>query len=446
LLPLTEDTSLLKLSTSACVTIFLAAVFVIGTAATTYYYYGMPHPTYLRILYTHSDEMVEEIVSDFEKWYQEQPKYGRPIEVTTIHTDPQTAFEKATTIFRKAEAEIWWGGSLSLFKKAYGRLLPYNSSRKSDINLTSPCPLMDLSGNTPRWYAASLYGLGVMYNKHRLNELGLQIPQTWENLTMDGYQRNITMVDPTASESMSPFITLTLQSKNWTGGWEYLVTLSALIEQYDTEEHDSALKVSSDYLPLAIVPDSYAYDRMTIGIPEINFTYLDGTILQPDPIAIINRGTYINEAKAFIDYILTQQAQNIIGKYLLPMRQDSDNFPSQCSPFAPEFPHIYRYNETLQQIISDYYKTWITERHTQIKNAWREIGEANVSSSYYELAVSNFTYAGYYINRSELELIYNETEGWTNAENVTSYMNEWRNASGKAYNYAKENARKSKAR
>jgi ABC-type Fe3+ transport system substrate-binding protein len=418
---------------------------VIGVAATTYSYYGMPHPTYLRILYTHSDEMVDEIVRHFERWYQEQPKYGQPIEVTAIHTDPQTAFGKATTIFRKAEAEIWWGGPLSLFKKAYSRLLPYNSSRKSDINLTYPCPLMDLSGNTPRWYAASLYGLGVMYNEHRLDELGLQIPQTWTNLTMENYQRNITMVDPTASESMSPFIMLTLESKNWTGGWEYLVTLSALIEQYDTKEHGSALKVSSDYLPLSVVPDFYAYDRMAIGIPEIDFTYLDGTVLQPDPIAIIRRGTYIDEAKAFIDYILTQQAQNIIGKYLLPMRQDADTFPSKYSPFAPEFPHIYKYNKTLQEIISDYYKTWITERHTQIKNAWREIREANVSSPYYELAVSNFTYAGYYINRSELELIYNETESWTNAENVTSYMNEWRDASGKAYNHAIENAWKSKA-
>lgn len=448
---------MLKLSTSVCITILLTALLVIGIAATTYYYYWMPHPTNLRVLYTHSDEMIDEIVGDFEEWYQQE--YGQPIQVTTIHTDPQTAFEKATTIFRKAEAEIWWGGPLSLFKEARGRLLPYNSTRKSNINLTYSYPLMDLSDNTPRWYAASLHGLGVMYNEHRLDELNLPIPQTWADLTFYKCQGNITMVDPTESEFTSPLIMLMLQSKNWTSGWEYLVTLSTLIEEYDTDEHDSALKVSNDYLPLAVVPDFYAYKRMAMNISQINFTYLNATILQPDPVAIINRGTYIDEAKAFIDYILTPYAQNIIGEYLLPVHPDATP-PSELSPFDPNFPHIYKYNETFQAIIGDYYKAWITQRHDQIKLAYREIREANKTkdmgnsnaTSYFNLAWSNFTHAGYYRNRTQIENLYNATNGWT--ENVTSYTGRWADSkwaegewgilSSEAYKNALINAQKSK--
>ena len=433
---------MLKLSTFAYTTIFLVALFGISIAATTYYYYSTPDATNLRILYTHSDAMVSEIARDFEKWYQQQPQYGRSIKVTAIHTDPQTAFEKATTIFRTAEAEIWWGGSLSLFEEAHNRLLPYNSTHKEDINLTYFCPLMDPTDNTPHWYATSLYGLGVMYNEHRLNELGLPKPQTWTDLTHYEYEGNLTMVDPTQSELTSPVITLILDNKNWTSGWEYLVELSALIEEYDTTEHDSALKVSSNYLPLAVVPDSYAYERVAMNISEIGFTYLDGTILQPDPIAIIDRGIYLKEAKAFVDYILSEQAQDIIGKYVLPTHENATNFPSEFSPFDPAFPHIYRYNETLTEIIGGYYETWITEKHTPIKNAWSEIREANVSSPFYKLAMSNFTYAGYYINSNEIDTIFNETDGWTNDEKVTLYMNEWRDASSRAYAKAIENAEK----
>ncbi len=438
---------MLKVSKSTCITIFIAAVFVVGIAATTYYYYGIPHPAYLRILHTHQDEMVNEIVSDFEEWYQKS--FRQPIQVTAIHTDPQTAFEKATTELKEAEAEIWWGGPLSLFKEAYGSLLPYNSTHKDDINLTYPCPLMDLNDNTPHWYVASLYGLGMMYNEHRLDELNLSIPQTWADLTFHRYQENITMVDPTKSEFTPPFIMLMLQSKNWTGGWEYLVTLSALIEEYDTDGHDSALKVSNDYLPLAVVPDFYAYERIAVGIPEIDFTYLDATILQPDPIAIISKGTHIAEAKIFIDYILTPQAQNIIGKYLLPTHQDATTFPSEYSPFDPNFPHIYRYNETLQEIIGDYHKAWITERHDQIKLAYREIREANKTKDansnathYFNLAWSNFTYAGYYRNHSQIENLYNATNGWT--ENVASHKSEWEIVSGEAFRDALINAQESR--
>lgn len=430
-----------KLTTSASTIIFITAVFVIGIAATTYYYYGIPHPTNLRIFYTHTDNMVNEIVNDFEKWYQQE--YGQPIQVTTIYTAPETAFKKATVKGLKTEAEIWWGGPLSLFQKAHGRLLPYNSTHKNDINLTDFCPLMDLSENTPRWYAAGLYGLGVMYNEHRLENLDIHAPENWADLTSLVYQGNVTMVDPTESDFMSPFIVLMLESRNWTSGWEYLITLSALIEEYDTNAEDSALKVSNDYLPLAVVPDFYAYEKMAMNIPEVNFTYLDATILQPDPIAIIDRGTYIDEAKSFIDYVLSLQAQNIIGKHLLPIRQDAPS-PSKFSPFDPNFPRTYRYNETLQEITKDYYEAWITERHAQIKNAWSAIKEANMSSPYYELAMSNFTYAGRYMNQSEINTVYNNTDGWTDDEKITSYMNEWHNASGKAYINAIENAQKAK--
>ena len=447
---------MLKLSTSVCAAIFLTGIFVIGIAGASYYYYGRPHPTYLRILHTHSDEMVDQVVSDFEKWYQQE--YGQPIRVTAIHTDPQTAFEKATTIFRKAEAEIWWGGPLSLFQKAYERLLPYNSTRKSDINLTHPYTLMDLSGNTPHWYAASLYGLGVMYNEHRLGELNLSVPQAWTDLAFYNYHGNIAMVDPAESEVTSSIIMLMLQSKNWTSGWEYLVTFSTQIDEYDIDERDSALKVSSDYLPFAVVPDFCAYERMAIGIPEISFTYLNGTILQPDPIAILNKGTYISQAKAFIDYILAPQAQSTIGTYLLPIHPDATP-PSELSPFDPNFPPTYNYNVTLGEIIRDYYSAWITRRHNEIGLAYSEIREANKTKNanpnathYFNLAWNNFTYVGHYLNRTQIENLHNTTDGWT--ENVTAYTGrfvdskwvegEWGIRSKEAYTNAFTNAQKSK--
>ena len=75
---------MLKLSTSGSILIFLIALFVVGVAATTYYYHKTPHLTYLRILHTHPDEMVDEILGDFEKWYRRE--YGQPIQVSATHT------------------------------------------------------------------------------------------------------------------------------------------------------------------------------------------------------------------------------------------------------------------------------------------------------------------------------------------------------------------------
>lgn len=435
-----------KLSAFACITISLIAIFTISIASSIYYYSIMPRPACLRILYTHSPQMVSEVVSDFKAWYQE--KHGRFIEVTLTLTDPQTAYRKAMS----PEAEIWWGGPLSLFERAYNGLLEYNSTYKNEINETChSCPLMDLNHNTPRWYAASLYGLGVAYNQQAL--FGLTIPQTWADLLIEEYEGRVTMVDPTRSEFTSPFIMLIIQSKNWTEGWEFLVRSSVLIKTYDKNETNSALKVASGYVPLAILPDFYAYDKMAIYSQGVGFTYLDATLLQPDPIAILTRGDHLDEAKAFIDYILTQRAQSIIGKHCLPVRQDVAPVAPRINPFAPNFPYVHNYNKTFheigEEIVKDYYRVWITEMHEQIKTAWREIREANKTKDlnqnathYYNLAWNNFTYIEHYMNRTEIDIIHNKTNGWT--ENTTPYINEWRDASEKAYHNATENAEKSK--
>lgn len=436
---------LLKLSKSGWIATVIIAILAGSTAATAYYYYVMPHPARLRILYTHSDKMVNEVANNFASWYKK--RYGRPIEVTLTLVNPQSVYETVKNPHRKPEAEIWWGGPLSLFKEAYKYLLPYDSTRKNEINKTvHSCPLMDPNQTHTRWYAASLYALGVMYNEHVLKALNLSIPQTWADLLKEEYEEKLAITDPTRSEYTQPFIMLVIQSQNWTQGWEYLVKLAAFVRDFDNTEVNSVLKVASGYLPLAIVPDFYAYDKMAVPIPNLNFTYLNATVLQPDPIAIIKRGDYREEAKAFVNYILSEEAQNIIAQYCLPVRQNVTVTPPRISPFDQNFPYIPNYNLTFEEIgkeiVRAYFNYTVAERHEQIKMAWKEIEEANKTSPYYELALNNFTFASYYVNRTEINSIYNETNGWT--ENTATYIEEWREASEKAYSNAIENARKAK--
>ncbi len=425
---------MLKLSTYAWVVVFVTLFFGVSIAVAGYYYYVVPHSTYLRILYTHSSQMMNEIAANFTTWYEE--KYGSPIEVTTTLVNPQTAYLKAITPYRDPEAEIWWGGPLSLFENARSGLLIYNSTHKSQVlereatyrDRMNSCPLMDINHSMPSWYAASLNGLGVMYNEHTVNMLGLSIPLNWIDLLEDEYEGKLTMVAPSSSEFTSPFIDLMLQSKNWTEGWEYLVRLSALIKAYDSTETESALKVASGYKPLTILPDFYAYDKITY-YPNVSFSYMDVTLLQPDPVAIYRKGTYLGEAKAFIDYILTQQAQNIISKYLLSVRQDTSATSPRINPFT-ELPFIQDYNKTFSEIgrniLQDYHKVWMTENHQQLREVWAKIKEANET-----LAWKNFTYLGYYMNHSQVDILYSQTNGWT--ENINSYMTEWRMVRGETY-------------
>jgi len=437
----------LKLSKFTWITILIAAILGISIATAGYYYYVLPQPTRLRILYIHPDPMVSEVVNDFKN------RYGSPIEVTLTPTDPQSAYETITSPSERGKADILWGGPLSLYEEASDNLLPYDSKQKNEINTTlHSCPLMDPDSSAPRWYAASLHALGVMYNEYVLNALNLSIPQTWADLLKEGYEENVTMVDPTESEFTQPFIMLQIQSKNWIRGWEYLVNMSAFVKDYDDTETYSVSKVASGYLSVAIVPDFYAYDKMAYGGYPVNFTYLNATVLQPDPIAIVKSGKYLDEAKAFIDYILTPPAQTIIGQYRLPVHENATVTPPRINPSDQNFPYVPNYNGTFEEIgkeiVKDYYRVWITERHEQepsIKTAWKEIKEANKTSPYYDLAWNNFTKAGCYTSRAEIDTIYSVTNGWTKTDDVTSYyMDIWGKASEDAYKNAIYNAKETK--
>ena len=444
----------MKLSTYARITILLAIIFGASIIATAYYYYATPQTSQLRILYTHSPEMVEEIVNGpngFKTWYHQI--YGRSIQVTITKTTFQAAFEKAKAYTMDPEADIWWGGPLSFFNNATAGLLPYNSTYEIQ-NVTYPFTQMD-NRSPPYWYAASQTGLGVMYDKRAINLTELQ---TWDNLLNERYLENITMTEPTSSELTSLFIMQILQDKmqttngaqNWTAGWEYLVKLATSIKEYGNDEDDTASRVSSGYLPLAIVPDFYAYDKMAMQIPDINFTYLDATLLQPDPIAIFKNGRFLNEAEVFIDFILTQQAQNIIGKYLLPIRSDATVLSPRINPFNSNFPFVASYNKTFEekmgQIVEDYYSIWITQKHSQVRALWNGITEVNktkdgnpLANHYYNLAYSNFTYLGRYLNRTYVDRVYNLTGNWTDTIKKQLYINQWIGICTTTYTHVAEN-------
>lgn len=447
----------MKLSRYVRITILLVVIFGASILVAAYSYYFVPQTSQLRILYTHSPKMVEEVVVSFKAWFQE--KYGQQIEITTTKTSSQEAYAKAEAWTMDPGADIWWGGPVSFFNTTIADLLQYNSNYKDQINATCRgySPQMD-NRNPPYWYATSHYGLGIMYNQHALDVLNLNLPSSWNDLLEQKYMEKIAMTAPTNSEFTFQLITLILQSKmqtingtqNWADGWEYLIKLAGSITEYDSNEDDTAFKVSSGYLPLAIVPDFYAFDKMAIPVPDINFKYLDATPLQPDPIAIFKKGKYLNEAKAFVDFVLTQQAQNLIGKHLLPIRSDASTTPPRINPFSLSFPLLTGYNKTFEAnmsgIIRDYYSTWITGKQSQVKTMWKGLVEVNErkgnntqANLYYNLAYGNFTYLERYLNRTYLDKIYNLTNRWTNDVKRQQYITQWTGNCTTRYAYVTQN-------
>lgn len=201
-----------------------------------------------------------------------------------------------------------WGHAITL--DAAGELMPYTSPNAAKV----PASL-----KTGTYVAQGAAALAIAYNTNS----SLPAPKAWSDLTKAAYKDQITMPDPSSSGSA-------------------LSLLQGLVNKNDAETWDMFAKLKANGM---IVPGANqaaltpvlqgakgvvfgAVDYIILGSKAkgeaIDVVYpSDGTVLAPRPIMIMKSSQRADAAKAFVDYMLSDEGQNLVAKqYLLPARSD----------------------------------------------------------------------------------------------------------------------------
>jgi len=462
------------------VAVATVVVLSIAVAAGVVAYMERPLPRpgikHLRIAYTICpagsiplhESLVEEVVEAFKDWFFD--RFGAEVRVDVDFEDmlrfPQELGRGPPS------ADIWWGGFHGDFEERAEYLLPYNSTVKEELlNMSCfvngtyyNCPIMDLEGATPRWYAWAFYAVCFVYNP---GELGQEAPRTWADLA-DPRLENRVIAPDTRHAFFSKYVSLTIMASEmwalgnetlgWEAAWNISLAIWAISDELSITPCQDLLKVVAGIKAGAICSDITAYHLLVEGgYTGLKVAYLNGTLLFPCPIAILKGAKNVEAAKAFVDFLLSADGQAIVAKHLMPIRPDVAVQPPVADPFSPYFPVVGEFNRTFLEVarefVYDYHKAWFVVKHgpTEVegtlRNAWgwvrraNETREANENATrYYELAVANLTAARDYVRREDFDRIYNETAGWTNK---TDYIREWVDTAQGAYRNATENARMS---
>ncbi len=173
-------------------------------------------------------------------------------------------------------------------------------------------------------YSAS--ALGVTYNTDRITDPG----NDWTDYTHERFKGVVAMPDPASSGSALDFLAGYVYTFPDTA-WDFFRGLNTNELEIAGANRPALNTVvtAANYLVLAGV-DYMAYGDMALGNP-INIVYpASGTVVNPRPAMILKSAKNMDNAKKFMDYLLSDEAQKFVADvYIIPGRRDVAAHPDR---------------------------------------------------------------------------------------------------------------------
>jgi len=253
--------------------------------------------------------------------------YG--IDVKTSYTAKGT--QLAAGLIREwgsnPQADVIWGGETVLYDMmaADGFLIKHEVPKAlldripATMGTPKPMPLKDPKGF---WTGTMLEPYGIVYNEGLVTRrLRATPPKTWEDLLSNPkFKGQIAQCTPDNSSSSHATYEVILQKYGWDKGWEWLSKLAAYTGQFVAKSGDvPAVVAKGEYALGFAVPSYMAFENFLHG-GDVRFIAPPGAYVTPEPISIIKNCKNPNAAKAFIEFLLTDEGQRLfIDRGLFPI-------------------------------------------------------------------------------------------------------------------------------
>ena len=209
----------------------------------------------------------------------------------------------------KPMADLWFGGGIDAFMAAKkdGLLEQYEAKGSDKIK-------EGFKDSENYWLSKGITVVGFLVNEKVLKEKGLEVPKKWSDLTDPKYKGTIIMSNPAISGTNFGAVAGILGQKGNEKGWEYWTAFNKNVDFYSKRGKDPQEKTVAGEFGIGIIPvDKSAFDaakkhNLTVVYPE------DGIPWIPEGVAIFKNSQATDIAKAFEDFILKPENQQLIAE------------------------------------------------------------------------------------------------------------------------------------
>jgi iron(III) transport system substrate-binding protein len=243
-------------------------------------------------------------------------KWNVTLKTNGIPAGTPVAYGRIVEWKGRPEADIFWGGESALFEKlAEQKLLAKLELSKAvidaipvSIGTPKPIPLKDPDGY---WVGTALEPYGIVYHPRVLRRLGVSDLKDWEDLLNPKLKGNVAQCAPTRSSSSNATYEVMLQSRGEAAGWEWLKKLADNTGFFTARSRDVPNVVAKgEFAAGFAVPSYMAFEEKVSGF-DIKFVSPKNAFVTPEPMAILAGARHPKAARAFVEFLLTEQGQKV---------------------------------------------------------------------------------------------------------------------------------------
>ncbi len=285
------------------------------------------------------------------------------------------------------------------------------------------------------WVGNVLSSYGMIYNLDSLRRLGVEAePRAWRDLTNPKLFGEVALCDPTKSSSMAKAFENIIQQQihqagvrranatdrappgaevetvaaGWIAGLQLLQRIGANARYFTDSSQKPSIDVIQGNSAVGLCIDFYgrgnhqAKARSVDGTsPRLGyFSPPDGTVLSPDPMAVLRGAPNPQAALAFMEYALSMEGQKLWNfkpgtpggteryeLHRLPIRRDfyaedfsRDRSDPEVNPYAVANPLVYNSAWTggIFREMAFVIRVLCLDTHVELAAAWRDIIQAGL--------------------------------------------------------------------
>lgn len=254
------------------------------------------------VVTSYSAEVTSRIESGFEKAY---PQYRMQV-IWRMPNDALPYLLKPP----QSGADVYWSAS----PRTFARLKAENALRKLDIDISQlpekigQTQLRDSGGY---YIATEMAAYGFALNTTALNKLGVAAPKDWRDLTDPRFAGQIALPDPSKVGYAPVLIDILLQGYGWEKGWALWSEISGQSALMGHGANFVGDDVGAGKFAVGLSIDFFVVSAIANGAP-LSFSYPNRSGINPGHIAITANAPNSEGAKAFAEFVLSQQGQLIL--------------------------------------------------------------------------------------------------------------------------------------
>lgn len=234
---------------------------------------------------------------------------GIKLEILNKSTIASIAFVRETAAGQRPD--VFWASAPDAFEVLKrDRLL----AKAGDVaNAQVPAKIGNYPINDPEgfYFGQALAGYGIMYNTRYLKANKLEVPKEWMDLLKPQWFGHVAMTAPSRSGTMHLTVETILQGEGWDRGWSQILQMAGNSAQITERSFGVPDGLNNGQFGAGPVIDFFGLAGKYSGFP-VEFVYPQMTSIVPANIAMIAGGKNAAEAKAFIQFALSQEGQEVL--------------------------------------------------------------------------------------------------------------------------------------